>query len=174
MCGAKQKERAANLADRRYATWQKSQKPCSASSTRAFIDTSASLHFRITETFSREVPLEALLIKVALGRICCPTHLYTLRHTQADLSKSRHLKMASPASSHGDDDGKKNLEQITFRFCSEWYVLMYVRNYHILIKFIAPICCTQRKTMKHIGCSSPVAHANIAKKLLRPAFSGTY
>jgi DNA-directed RNA polymerase II subunit RPB9 len=30
--------------------------------------------------------------------------------------------MASPASSTGDDQ-KKNMEQITFRFCSEWYCL---------------------------------------------------
>jgi hypothetical protein len=30
--------------------------------------------------------------------------------------------MASPASSTGDEQ-KKNMEQITFRFCSEWYYL---------------------------------------------------
>jgi DNA-directed RNA polymerase II subunit RPB9 len=30
--------------------------------------------------------------------------------------------MASPASSTGDDHQKKNMEQITFRFCSEWYI----------------------------------------------------
>jgi DNA-directed RNA polymerase II subunit RPB9 len=31
--------------------------------------------------------------------------------------------MASPASSSGDDQ-KKNMEQITFRFCSEWYAFL--------------------------------------------------
>lgn len=34
-------------------------------------------------------------------------------------ARSPHQKMASPASSTGSEP-KKNLEQITFRFCSEW------------------------------------------------------
>jgi hypothetical protein len=53
-----------------------------------------------------------------------------LYHTDLDIriaatavtTSTTSTTMASPASSTGDEQ-KKNMEQITFRFCSEWYYL---------------------------------------------------
>jgi hypothetical protein len=47
------------------------------------------------------------------------TALSQLYQKRIILSAVEPFKMASPASSSGEEP-KKNLEQITFRFCSEW------------------------------------------------------
>lgn len=80
--------------------------------------------------------------------------------------------MASPASSSGEGQ-KKNMEQITFRFCSEWYAGPSQISRPPSNNPIVQTCCTPKKIPTRTAFSSPAAHANIPKKQPRLVFSAT-